>query len=125
MPERASFKILKPSLRRGSADRVTSVTEKAGSFGRCAEINEEFAPPNRMKPAISIVVPLHNEAPNVLPLAQRVLSELDHGKLTSELILVDDGSSDETWQRVLEAQQLDARVRGLRHSKNAGQSAAL
>ena len=78
-----------------------------------------------MKPAISIVVPLHNEAPNVLPLAQRVLSELDHGKLTSELILVDDGSGDETWQRVLEAQQLDARVRGLRHIKNAGQSAAL
>jgi len=78
-----------------------------------------------MKPDISVVVPLHNEAPNVLPLAQRVLSELDHGKLTSELILVDDGSADETWQRVLEAQKLDSRVRGLRHGKNAGQSAAL
>jgi len=78
-----------------------------------------------MKPDISVVVPLHNEAPNVLPLAQRVLAALDHALIASELILVDDGSADDTWKRVLEAQQFDPRVRGLRHGKNAGQSAAL
>ena len=78
-----------------------------------------------MNPDISVVVPLHNEAPNVLPLVQRILGALDLALIASELILVDDGSADETWQRVLEAQNLDSRVRGLRHSKNAGQSAAL
>jgi len=78
-----------------------------------------------MKPDISVVAPLHNEAPNVLPLAERVMAALDHAAVTSELILVDDGSADDTWQRVLEAQQLDSRVRGLRHGRNAGQSAAL
>ena len=79
-----------------------------------------------MKPDISVVVPLHNEAPNVLLLTQRVLGALDlAGLLAGELILVDDGSADDTWKRVLEAQKSDSRVRALRHSKNAGQSAAL
>ena len=41
-----------------------------------------------MKPDISVVVPLHNEAPNVLPLAERVMGALDHALVTSELILV-------------------------------------
>ena len=78
-----------------------------------------------MKPDISVVVPFHNEGPNVLALARRVFSALDNGYRTIELILVDDASTDDTWKRILEAQTLDSRVRGLRHSRKAGQSAAL
>ena len=44
---------------------------------------------------------------------------------TYELILVDDGSSDCTWNRIAEVHRRDARVRGLRHTRNCGQSAAL
>src|SRR5258706_15408535 len=78
-----------------------------------------------MDPEISIVVPFHNEGPNVLPLVRAVFTALSKETAGIELLLIDDGSADDTWQRVLEAQKLDARVRGLRHSKNAGQSAAL
>jgi dolichol-phosphate mannosyltransferase len=41
------------------------------------------------------------------------------------LVFVDDASTDQTWQRIQEAQQSDSRVRGLRHARNSGQSAAL
>jgi len=78
-----------------------------------------------MKPDISVVVPLRNEAPNVLTLADRIFRAIDNGQRVVELIFVDDGSTDETWIRVLEAKNLDSRVRALRHSRNAGQSAAL
>ena len=42
-----------------------------------------------------------------------------------ELVLVDDCSTDETWQRIEELARKDARVRGVRHTRNAGQSAAV
>jgi glycosyltransferase involved in cell wall biosynthesis len=74
---------------------------------------------------ISVVVPLYNEADNVLPLAREVaaaLAGLDRGW---ELVLVDDASTDGTWERIAEARRADSRVRGLRHRRNAGQSAAV
>jgi dolichol-phosphate mannosyltransferase len=76
-------------------------------------------------PGISVVVPLYNEAGNVLPLASRIFAALGEDPRGLELILVDDCSSDETWTRIIEAVQKDTRVRGLRHSTNLGQSAAL
>jgi len=42
-----------------------------------------------------------------------------------ELVFVDDCSTDGTWARIAEAHRLDPRVRGLRHIKKSGQSAAL
>ncbi len=74
---------------------------------------------------ISIVVPLRNESPNVLPLAQQVFAALAGQAQAVELILVDDGSVDDTWKQILAARQADPRVRGLRHHHSAGQSAAL
>jgi dolichol-phosphate mannosyltransferase len=76
-------------------------------------------------PAISVVVPLYNEAGNVLPLANRIFAALGEDPRGIELILIDDCSSDETWTRIIEARQKDTRVRGLRHGTNRGQSAAL
>src|SRR5262245_47791528 len=42
-----------------------------------------------------------------------------------ELIFVDDASTDETWAKVQEARRLNPPVRGLKHCRNSGQSAAL
>src|SRR5260221_1221067 len=78
-----------------------------------------------MDPEISIVVPLCNEGPNVLPLVQQILAALEKRTRNLELLLVDDGSTDDTWQRMLDARRTDARVRVLRHSRRSGQSAAL
>src|SRR5688500_6905061 len=42
-----------------------------------------------------------------------------------ELVFIDDGSTDTTWEQIGKAQAIEPRVRGLRHTRNAGQSAAL
>ncbi len=78
-----------------------------------------------MEPEISVIVPLYNEVDNVAPLVEQVVSTLGAQPRTFELVLVDDSSTDGTWEAIKKAHQADARVRGLRHSKNAGQSAAL
>jgi len=78
-----------------------------------------------MQPEISIVVPLFNEVDNVAPLAQQVLAAMRGEPRLIELVLVDDASTDGTWDQIMAANKADARVRGLRHLRNAGQSAAL
>lgn len=74
---------------------------------------------------ISVIVPVFNEADNILPLAQEVAAALSQEPRSYELVFVDDGSTDGTWARIQEARRGNARVRGLRHAWNAGQSAAL
>jgi len=79
----------------------------------------------QVAPELSIVVPLRNEGPNVQPLALRVFEVLGHLSGGVELILVDDGSNDDTWECIIAAQQQEPRIRALRHGGQAGQSAAL
>ena len=78
-----------------------------------------------MPAEISIIVPVFDEADNVLPLAREVARALDKEPRTFELLFVDDASRDGTWERVEEARRIDPRVRGVRHARNSGQSAAL
>ena len=78
-----------------------------------------------MSPDLSVVIPLRNEGPNVAALVRRTLEALRNEGCELELILVDDGSTDDTWDRILEARRADARVRSLRHARSLGQSAAL
>src|SRR3954469_4520208 len=78
-----------------------------------------------MSPEISIIVPMYNEADNVAPLATQVLAAFRNEQRPVELVLVDDCSTDDTWARIQAAHQADPRVRGIRHSRNSGQSAAL
>ena len=68
---------------------------------------------------------MFNEEGNVAPLAEQVMAALREERRGYELVLVDDASTDGTWERIMAAHQADARVRGLRHGRNAGQSAAL
>src|SRR5713226_3152633 len=76
-------------------------------------------------PEISVVAPLWNEKLNVRPLAEQVFTALGHERRSIELILVDDASTDSTWEQILEAKRADPRVRAIRHLRNSGQSAAL
>ena len=78
-----------------------------------------------MEPEISVVVPLRNESANVLPLTERIFAALDKVSGGVELILVDDASSDDTWQQILRARQAYHGLRAFRHSQNQGQSTAL
>ena len=74
---------------------------------------------------LSIIVPVFNEADNVLPLAREVAAAMQAQAHAYELVFVDDTSTDATWSKIEEAQRADPRVRGLRHARNSGQSAAL
>ena len=78
-----------------------------------------------MAAEISIIVPVFNEAENILPLTRETAAAMHSVRNSYELMFVDDASTDETWQRIQEARRLDPRVRGRRHPRNAGQSAAL
>jgi phenylacetate-CoA ligase len=74
---------------------------------------------------LSIIVPCFNEELNLPELTQRVLLTLDTGKLSGELILVDDGSQDGT-ARVIREQMVKypGRVLGVFHRGNKGIAAA-
>jgi dolichol-phosphate mannosyltransferase len=74
---------------------------------------------------VSVVVPLCDEEENVAPLVAELVAVLGSLVLPWELILVDDGSRDETRKRVLEAAERHRRVRLVSLALNRGQSAAL
>lgn len=76
-------------------------------------------------PDISIIVPVYNEADNILPLTREVMTVMQKQPRSWELLFVDDASTDSTWKKISEAQALDKRVRAVRHTRNSGQSAAL
>lgn len=74
--------------------------------------------------AVSVVVPAFNEEENLDALWQRLGPVLDRVG-SGEVVLVDDGSSDATWSEITRLAAGDARVRGLRLSRNFGHQAAL
>ncbi|HUF36171.1 MAG TPA: glycosyltransferase family 2 protein [Gemmatimonadales bacterium] len=76
-------------------------------------------------PELSVVAPLYNESQNVQPLVAWILEALAGYPAQFEIILVDDGSRDDTWARVAEAAAAEPRVRGLRLGRNVGQTAAM
>jgi glycosyltransferase involved in cell wall biosynthesis len=76
------------------------------------------------RPSISIVVPLFNEAENVLELHAEVSAALEAAGRSFELVLVDDGSTDATRERLLELEARDSRVRPVFLRRNFGQTAA-
>src|ERR1051325_5841376 len=75
-------------------------------------------------PAVSIVVPVLNEEPNVAPLVAGVRAAMGAGPAW-ELVFVDDGSSDGTAETVLSIAATDERIRLIPLAQNYGQTAAL
>ena len=73
---------------------------------------------------LSVVVPLRDEEPNVAPLHEELTRVLGGLGLPYELILIDDGSSDRTFDQLRSVQAADARVRVIRFTRNFGQTAA-
>lgn len=74
---------------------------------------------------ISVVVPLLNEEeslPELLAWIQRVVKE---HQLTYEVIFIDDGSKDKSWEIIERLQAEDGNVKGIKFQRNYGKSAAL
>ena len=74
---------------------------------------------------ISIVIPVLDEEASIPELYEWIVKVLLASKLTGEMIFIDDGSTDDSWNQLSKLVQLDSNVRALRFSRNHGKSAAL
>jgi glycosyltransferase involved in cell wall biosynthesis len=77
-----------------------------------------------MGPEISVVVPMRNESPNVEELHSELTAVLRASGRSYEIIAIDDGSTDDTFERLAVLQKRDARLRVIRFRRNFGQTAA-
>src|SRR6476660_8982010 len=77
-----------------------------------------------MNPEISVVIPVRNEAPNVAALYEELTATLETFGRRYEIIVVDDGSTDATFDLLADIQARDARLRIIRFRRNFGQTAA-
>ncbi len=77
-----------------------------------------------MSPELSVVVPMRNESPNVAELFRELTETLEAFGRPYEIIAVDDGSSDDTFELLAALQARDARLRVIRFRRNFGQTAA-
>lgn len=74
---------------------------------------------------LSVVVPVYNELESVEPLCRALHAVLSTQSRTYEIVLVDDGSSDGTWPRLVEMSREFPRLRLIRFRRNFGQTAAM
>jgi glycosyltransferase involved in cell wall biosynthesis len=77
-----------------------------------------------MKPEISVVVPMRNEAASVPELYSELTAALEGFGRSYEIVAIDDGSTDETFRTLAGLQRKDPRVRVIRFRRNFGQTAA-
>ncbi len=73
---------------------------------------------------LSVVVPVRDEEANIAPLINEICSSLD-GLLEYEIVYVDDGSSDRTWERLVTLSEKLSQLKIVRHRKSCGQSYAI
>jgi glycosyltransferase involved in cell wall biosynthesis len=76
-----------------------------------------------MRPEVSVVIPMRNEAPNVADLHRQLTSTLEAFGRPYEIIAIDDGSEDETFEALARLQARDPRLRVIRFRRNFGQTA--
>jgi dolichol-phosphate mannosyltransferase len=80
--------------------------------------------PDPVAVAVSVVVPVRNEAENIAPLIAEIAAALDR-RWRYEIIYVDDGSTDATAERIAGIRTQRHDLRQIRHATSSGQSAAV
>lgn len=74
---------------------------------------------------ISVVVPLYNEVESLPELTEWIARVMKEHQFTYEIILVDDGSNDGSWEMICRLQEQNPAIRGIKFRRNYGKSAAL
>jgi glycosyltransferase involved in cell wall biosynthesis len=74
---------------------------------------------------LSIVVPIHNEEPSILPLYDRLTAVLEQIRKPYEILFVDDASTDRSFDLLANLVETDSRLKVIRLRRNFGQTAAL
>lgn len=75
-------------------------------------------------PELSIVIPVYNSAAIIGELHRQLVLALEH-KITYELVLVNDCSRDNSWQKIIELAKIHSNITGANLRKNSGQDNAL
>lgn len=74
---------------------------------------------------LSVIIPSYNEHDNIRNTAEVIRGILDTEGIPFEIVFVDDGSRDNTWEMICAENANDARVRGVRFSRNFGKEGAI
>ena len=76
---------------------------------------------------ISVVVPCYNEQDNIAEIYERLIKTFNKNKLElDKIILIDDGSRDDTWKKITQLQQLNKKeILGIKFSRNFGHQNAV
>lgn len=74
---------------------------------------------------VSLVIPLLNEVESLDELNSWIDQVMKEHSFTYELIMIDDGSTDGSWEKILELKRLNPSIRGVKFRRNYGKSAAL
>jgi dolichol-phosphate mannosyltransferase len=77
------------------------------------------------KQSISVVVPIYNDSEVIHELIKRLSPVLESITADYEIILVDDGSRDDSWLQMLAVRQANAFIKAVRLSRNFGQQSAI
>ena len=74
---------------------------------------------------VSIVIPLLNEEDSLMELYNWIVTVLRSNSLSYEILFIDDGSTDNSWQKIREITAKDNAVKGIKFNRNYGKSQAL
>ena len=74
---------------------------------------------------LSIIIPLYNESESLSELHKLIVEELKTHNLSYEIIFIDDGSTDNSWEIIEILGNRNKKVKAFRFSKNFGKSQAL
>lgn len=78
-----------------------------------------------MSKLLSVIVPAYNEAPMIAKTAGTIASILEQAKIPYEVIFVNDGSKDDTWEKIKAVEKEQEHIRGIHFSRNFGKESAM
>jgi len=115
--------------RSGDAEKTDGRAEQVNVRTRPAPAPPHHRPqPSHAKTettALSVVIPLFNEAASLAELHDKITEVINRLRLRAEIIFVDDGSTDDSFEKLRQLQRRDRRVRVIQFRRNYGKAAAL
>ena len=74
---------------------------------------------------LSVVIPVYNEEESIQELAESIERVCYSRRISFEVIFIDDGSSDSSWESIVEVARINQSIKGFRFRRNYGKAAAL
>jgi glycosyltransferase involved in cell wall biosynthesis len=78
-----------------------------------------------MKPEYSVVLPAYNECEGLETVVEEIVNELREDRCVFEIVIIDDGSNDGTWEIINELRKKHYQIKGLRFARNFGHQLAV